>query len=67
MPGGMIFVLLIGEIDLSIGFIGGVAGVVAAEMVFGDSDLPWWLAVGCSLGCRRDNSHIAAKSGNPTY
>jgi D-xylose transport system permease protein len=46
---GMIFVLLIGEIDLSIGFIGGVAGVIAAELVFGDSGVPWWIAVGCAL------------------
>ena len=30
---GMIFILLLGEIDLSIGFIGGVAGVVTALMV----------------------------------
>jgi D-xylose transport system permease protein len=46
---GMIFVLLIGEIDLSIGFIGGVAGVVMAELVFGDSAVPWWVAVGSGL------------------
>ena len=46
---GMIFVLLIGEIDLSIGFIGGVAGVVAAEMVFGDAGYPWWLAILAAL------------------
>lgn len=46
---GMIFVLLIGEIDLSIGFIGGVAGVIMAEMVFGGSGYPWWAAVGVGL------------------
>ena len=46
---GMIFVLLIGEIDLSIGFIGGVAGVVMAELVFGNSGVPWWVAVACGL------------------
>jgi D-xylose transport system permease protein len=46
---GMIFVLLIGEIDLSIGFIGGVVGVIVAELVFGDSGAPWWVAVGCGL------------------
>jgi D-xylose transport system permease protein len=46
---GMIFVLLIGEIDLSIGFIGGIAGVVMAELVFGDSGVPWWVALGCGL------------------
>ena len=36
---GMIFILLLGEIDLSIGFIGGVAGVVMALLVFGDERL----------------------------
>jgi D-xylose transport system permease protein len=46
---GMIFVLLIGEIDLSIGYIGGVVGVITAEMVFGDASTPWWLAVACGL------------------
>jgi D-xylose transport system permease protein len=46
---GMIFVLLIGEIDLSIGYIGGVVGVIVAELVFGDSSVPWWVAVGCGL------------------
>jgi D-xylose transport system permease protein len=46
---GMIFVLLIGEIDLSIGFAGGVAGVVMAELAFGDSGVPWWVAVAAAL------------------
>lgn len=42
---GMIFVLLIGEIDLSIGFVGGVAGVVLAELVFPGTGWPWWSAL----------------------
>ena len=29
---GVVFVLLIGEIDLSIGYVSGVAGVVVAEL-----------------------------------
>ena len=48
---GMIFILLLGEIDLSIGFIGGVAGVVTALMVYGDHGFPWWLAVPAGLLC----------------
>ena len=46
---GMVFVLLIGEIDLSIGYIGGVSGVVVAELVFGNNGVAWWLAVGGGL------------------
>ena len=34
---GVVFVLLIGEIDLSIGFVSGVAGVVVAELQLPDS------------------------------
>ena len=48
---GMIFILLLGEIDLSIGFIGGVAGVVTALLVFGDQGYPWWLATIAGLAC----------------
>jgi len=46
---GMIFILLLGEIDLSIGFIGGVAGVIMAMLVFGTSPLPWFVGVGAGL------------------
>ena len=46
---GMIFVLLIGEIDLSIGFIGGVAGVTMAELVFPSMGWPWYAALGAGL------------------
>jgi D-xylose transport system permease protein len=46
---GMVFVLLIGEIDLSIGYVGGVSGVVVAELVFGSNGYAWWVAVGAGL------------------
>ena len=39
-----IFVLLLGEIDLSAGFVAGLSGVVAAELVK-DGSWPWWAAV----------------------
>jgi D-xylose transport system permease protein len=42
---GMVFVLLIGEVDLSIGIVGGVAGVIVASMVSGSAGYPWWSAV----------------------
>jgi D-xylose transport system permease protein len=48
---GVVFVLLIGEIDLSIGYLSGVAGVVVAELQLPGSghDLPWWLAILAAL------------------
>jgi D-xylose transport system permease protein len=46
---GMIFVLLIGEIDLSIGFVGGVAGVIMAELVFPSFGWPWYAALVAAL------------------
>ena len=48
---GMIFILLLGEIDLSIGFIGGVAGVVMALLTFGNGAYPWYFGVGVGLLC----------------
>ena len=34
---GVVFVLLIGEIDLSIGFVSGVAGIIVAQLLLPDS------------------------------
>jgi D-xylose transport system permease protein len=42
---GTVFVLLLGEIDLSVGFLSGVGGVVAAEFVSSAHNKPWWLAI----------------------
>src|SRR5262249_1777300 len=43
---GVVFVLLIGEIDLSVAFISGVAGVVVAEAQLPTgANLPWYLCV----------------------
>ncbi|HEX9314101.1 MAG TPA: ABC transporter permease [Actinomycetota bacterium] len=46
---GEVFALLLGEIDLSIGFVAGVAGVIAAELVAFPHNWPWWGAVGLAL------------------
>ena len=46
---GEVFALLLGEIDLSIGFVAGVAGVAAAEMVAFPHNWPWYSAVGLAL------------------
>jgi D-xylose transport system permease protein len=40
-----VFALLLGEIDLSIGFTAGIGGVVAAELVKAQTGWPWWAAV----------------------
>jgi D-xylose transport system permease protein len=43
---GVVFVLLIGEIDLSVAFVSGVAGVVVAQLQRPDAaNLPWWVCV----------------------
>jgi D-xylose transport system permease protein len=47
---GVVFVLLIGEIDLSVAFISGVAGVVVAETQLPTGvNLPWYLCVFLAL------------------
>jgi D-xylose transport system permease protein len=41
-----VFVLLLGEIDLSAGFVGGVGGIVAAEALTDQHGAyPWWVAI----------------------
>jgi D-xylose transport system permease protein len=42
---GEIYALLLGEIDLSIGFVAGIGGVVTAELVKQGNGWPWWSAV----------------------
>jgi D-xylose transport system permease protein len=43
---GVVFVLLIGEIDLSVSFVSGVAGVVVAEAQLPNgAHLPWYVCV----------------------
>ena len=47
---GVVFVLLIGEIDLSIGFVSGVSAVVVVLLLRPDhQNLPWPLAIGAAL------------------
>ena len=42
---GQVFALLLGEIDLSIGFVSGIGGIVVAELVRESAGWPWWAAV----------------------
>jgi D-xylose transport system permease protein len=46
---GMVFPLLLGEIDLSIGFVSGIGGIVMAELVMQSTGWPWWAAVAVAL------------------
>ena len=39
------YALILSEIDLSIGFVAGVAGFIIAELIAGPVNLPWWLAI----------------------
>jgi D-xylose transport system permease protein len=43
------FVLLLGEIDLSIGYVGAIGGIVAANLVQPDANWPWWAAIIAAL------------------
>ena len=46
---GEIYALLLGEIDLSIGFVAGIGGVVVAELVKQSNGWPWWAAIAMGL------------------
>jgi D-xylose transport system permease protein len=45
MAMGEVFPLLLGEIDLSIGFVSGIGGIVTAELVKQSWGWPWWSAI----------------------
>ncbi len=46
---GEVFALLLGEIDLSIGFVAGVGAVVMVELVKPTVGWPWWGAIAATL------------------
>ena len=45
---GLVFVLLLGEIDLSAGFTAGTAAAVLGVLM-GQHGVPWWLAIPAAL------------------
>lgn len=47
---GLVFVLLLGDIDLSAGVAGGVSACVMALTIV-NMDWPWWLAILVGIGC----------------
>ncbi|MEY2567444.1 MAG: hypothetical protein QOE35_1973 [Actinomycetota bacterium] len=44
-----VYVLLLGEIDLSAGYVAGLGGVVMAELIKQGTDWPWPLAIAAAL------------------
>ena len=44
-----IFVLLLSEIDLSIGYVAGIGAFVICELIAPPVNFPWWLGIICGL------------------
>src|SRR5579875_3202179 len=40
-----VFVLLLGEIDLSVGYVAGIGGVIMGELTGYPLSLPWWVGI----------------------
>jgi D-xylose transport system permease protein len=69
---GVVFVLLLGEIDLSIGYLSGIAAVTAAEMQLATGhNYPGWLAILIGLAVvaviGAAQGTIVAKVGVPSF
>ena len=69
---GVVFVLLIGEIDLSVAYVSAVGGVVAALLLRpGDPGWPWWLVILIALTITTTigllQSLIITKAGVPSF
>ena len=59
---GIVFVLLLGEIDLSVGYVSGVAGVITALLLLPDgNEVPTAVALAAALGA---GAAIGVLSGN---
>jgi D-xylose transport system permease protein len=69
---GVVFVLLIGEIDLSVAFVSAVGGVVMTLLLRPDDPgWPWWAAIAFALGCTTGIGFVQAlvitKAGVPSF
>ena len=69
---GIVFVLLLGEIDLSVGYVSGVAGVVATVLLIPDgNEVPTVVALflACGVGLAIGTLHglLFAKVGIPSF
>ncbi len=68
---GIVFVLLLGEIDLSIGYVSGMGGVIAAVLLEPGKNIPTWLAIVAALGTGAAigliQGFFVAKIGVPSF
>ena len=69
---GIVFVLLLGEIDLSVGYVSGVAGVIAAVLLIPDGNevstpIAVALALGSGIGIGTLHGLIITKIGIPSF
>src|SRR5258708_5281627 len=68
---GVVFVLLLGEIDLSIGYVSGMGGVIAAVLLEPGKGVPTWAAVALALGVGASiglfQGFFVAKLGVPSF
>jgi D-xylose transport system permease protein len=69
---GVVFVLLIGEIDLSVAFVSAVGGVVMTLLLRPDDPgWPWWVAIAFALACTTAIGFVQAlvitKAGVPSF
>jgi D-xylose transport system permease protein len=69
---GIVFVLLIGEIDLSIAYVSAVGGVVMTLLIrTGDPGWPWWLAILAAVAVTTLigflQSLVITKAGVPSF
>jgi len=69
---GLVFVLLLGEIDLSVGYVSGVAGVIAAVLLIPDGNevsapIAIALALGSGVAIGTFHGLIITKIGIPSF
>jgi D-xylose transport system permease protein len=69
---GIVFVLLLGEIDLSVGYVSGVAGVIAAVLLIPDGNevstpIAVALALGSGIAIGTFHGLIITKIGIPSF
>src|SRR6476659_2948472 len=68
---GEVFVLLLGEIDLSVGFVAGLGGVIMADLASPAHGWPWWSAITAALlacaGIGLVQGTIVTRIGLPSF